>query len=401
MFDFLGAGLISIVAFAAVISFVVVIHELGHYWAGRLFGVHAEAFSVGFGPTLTAWRDKRGTIWRIAAFPIGGYVRFRGDENAASAPDAESLERMRAEAGEEGGTVFHFKPVWQRALIVLAGPFANFVLAVAIFAVFAMARGELVIEPRIGSVVEQSAADQAGFEPGDVITAINGEPVASFTEVTQAVYMQAGREMRVEVRRNGETLTLTPTPRREMRADGLGGERAMGFLGVGLAEDAEISRVRYAPWEAPIYGVERTGELVGTILSYMGRLVTGQASFEHVNGPLGIATTAGQIANNAVSGGEPAPAAPSPGVLDRAEALIAGLLLLAGLLSVAIGLMNLLPIPVLDGGHLVYYAYEAVAGRPPSPALQATGFRIGLALVLGLMLVATWNDVGYLRELFS
>ncbi len=401
MFDFLGAGLISILAFAAVISFVVVIHELGHYWAGRIFGVHAEAFSVGFGPTLTAWRDKRGTIWRIAAFPIGGYVRFRGDENAASAPDAESLARMRVEAGDEADTVFHFKPVWQRALIVLAGPVANFVLAVAIFAVFAMARGELVIEPRIGTVMEGSAADAAGFEPGDVIIAINNEEVASFTDVTEAVYMQAGREMRVEVRREGQTLTLTPTPRREMRADGLGGERAMGFLGVGLAQDAQMSRVRYAPWEAPVYGVKRTGELVGTILDYMGRLITGRASFEHVNGPLGIATTAGQIANNAVSGGEPAPEAAAPGVLDRAEALIAGLLLLAGLLSVAIGLMNLLPIPVLDGGHLVYYAYEAVAGRPPGPALQATGFRIGLALVLGLMLVATWNDVGYLRELFS
>ena len=401
MFDLLGAGLISILAFAAVISFVVVIHELGHYWAGRIFGVHAEAFSVGFGPTLTAWRDKRGTIWRIAAFPIGGYVRFRGDENAASAPDAETLEQMRRDAGAEGDTVFHFKPVWQRALIVLAGPFANFVLAVAIFAVFGMARGELVIEPRIGTVMEESAAAEAGFQPGDVITSINGEGVASFTDVTEAVYMHAGREMRVQVRRDGETLTLTPTPRREMRSDGLGGERAMGFLGVGVARDAEVSRVRYAPWEAPVYGVKRTGELVGTILDYMGRLVTGRASFEHVNGPLGIATTAGQIANNAVSGGEPAPQAAAPGVMDRAEALIAGLLLLAGLLSVAIGLMNLLPIPVLDGGHLVYYAYEAVAGRPPSPALQATGFRIGLALVLGLMLVATWNDVGYLRELFS
>lgn len=403
MLDFLGAGALSVFAFVAVISFVVVFHELGHYWAGRAFGVHAETFSIGFGPTLAAWADRRGTIWRIAAFPLGGYVRFRGDEQAADAPDFETLERLRAEAGPYAETVFHFKPIWQRAVIVAAGPIANFVLAVIVFGALGMIRGEVIVEPRIGAVVAGSAAEAAGFQPQDTVLEVDGAPIASFTDVTEAVFMRAGRTIDIQVLREGRELVLTATPQREVRADGLGGERAMGFLGVQLASDAQISRVRYSLLEAPGYGVRRTVEIAGAILDYLGRLVTGRASFEHINGPLGIATTAGQVANNAVTGAQPGDgeAAIAVSAGERLLSLIIGLFLLGGLLSVAMGLMNLLPIPVLDGGHLVYYAYEAVAQRPPSAQAKAFGFRIGLALVLGIMLLATWNDIGYLRGLFS
>lgn len=390
--------MLSIAAFVAVISFVVVIHELGHYFAGRAFGVHAEAFSIGFGPTLASWRDKRGTLWRIAGLPLGGYVRFLGDANAASAPDIATLERLRAEHAD-ADRVYHFKPVWQRALIVLAGPAANFVLAIVLFAALGMARGEVTIEPRIGSIVEDSPAAEAGFAPGDVLVAIDGQRVQTFTDLTQAVMTRAGTPMRFTVLRDGRELILQATPRREMRPDGLGGTRAFGFLGVGLASDAAVTQRRFNPVEALAHGVARTGNVTATIVDYMGRLVTFQASLEHINGPLGIATTAGQIANTAVS--DPAADAGSYDVGAALVRLATSLILLAGLLSVAVGLMNLLPIPVLDGGHLVYYAYEAVAKHPPSPAVQSLGLKAGLALILGLMVVATWNDLSYLVGLFS
>lgn len=398
MTDILGSGLLSIAAFVAVISFVVVIHELGHYWAGRVFGVHAEAFSIDFGPTLFSWTDKRGTIWRIAGLPLGGYVRFLGDANAASAPDHATLERLRAER-EDADQVYHFKPVWQRAVIVAAGPAANFVLAVVLFAIIGMARGEVILEPRIGQVVAESPAEEAGFEPGDVLLTIDGQRVRTFTDLSQAVMTRAGTPMRFIVDRGGEEVFLMATPRREMRPDGLGGTRAFGFLGVGLAEDAELIQRRFGPVEAVGHGVSRTADVTVTIVDYLGRLVTFRASLEHINGPLGIATTAGQIANTAVAA--PAADPTSHDLASAASRLATSLLLLAALLSVAIGLMNLLPIPVLDGGHLVYYAYEAVAKRPPSPGVQAMGFRAGLVLILGLLVVATWNDLSYLVGLFS
>lgn len=398
MFETASAGLLSLIAFLVVISFVVVIHELGHFWVGRRCGVHAEIFSLGFGPTLVSWHDRQGTQWRIAALPLGGYVRFRGDENAASAPDRDELARLR-ESHEDPETVFHFKPVWQRALIVVAGPVANFILAIVVFAAFGMIRGETSVEPLVGQVVEGSPAEAAGLQTGDLIVALDGQEVGGFMDITRTVFMRAGQELDITVERDGQRLVLQAVPERRIMEDGLGGERARGFLGIGASRQARIEQDRVSLIEAPVYGVERTAETVGTIIDYIGRLVTGRASPEHLNGPIGIATTAGQIANLAVSDNGPAGAA--VGVDERIGRLFLGLLTLSALLSVALGLMNLLPIPVLDGGHLVYYAYEAIVGNPPSPAVQMTGFRVGLALILGMMLVATWNDISYLRDLFS
>lgn len=393
MTDLLGSGLLSVIAFFAVISLVVVIHELGHFAAGRLFGVHVEAFSIGFGPTLASWRDRTGTVWRFAALPLGGYVRFLGDANAASAPDHETLERLREER-EDADKVYHFKPVWQRALIVAAGPAANFVLAVLLFAIVGMVRGDVVIEPRIGVVQADSPAELAGFQPGDLVRSIDGRQIAGFSDISQAVMTRANTSMRFIVERDGQEVIIMATPRREMRPDGLGGTRAFGFLGVGLAEDARQLQQRFGPLEALGHGVARTADVTRTIVDYLFRLVTFRASIEHINGPLGIATTAGQIANIAVAA--PDTDAASYDIAAALTRLMTSLLLLAGLLSVAVGLMNLLPIPVLDGGHLVYYAYEAVAKRPPSPGVQSLGFRAGLALILCLLVVATWNDLSYL-----
>lgn len=396
MLDWLGSGTLSILAFVMVMGFVVIIHELGHYWAGRLCGVHADAFSMGFGPTLVSRTDKLGTVWKVSALPLGGFVQFRGDANAASAPDYETLDRLRAEHPDPD-SVLHFKPVWQRAFIVAAGPLANFLLAMVLFSILGVMNGERVIEPRIGVVEEGSAAAQGGFMPGDLVTGINGSQISNFNSIREYVATRANQPIRFTVERDGSPVELTVTPDRTLRPDGLGGERAVGFMGVGVSQDAQIQVVRPALWEAPIYGVTRTVETTGTIISYLSRLVTGRASTEHINGPVGIATTAGQLANLAVSDGG---ATQPVGLLTRLERLFVVMLALSALLSVGLGLMNLLPIPVLDGGHLVYYAYEAIAKRPPSPSVQEMGFRLGLGLILAMFLVATWNDLSYLRGQF-
>jgi regulator of sigma E protease len=396
MLDWLGSGTLSIFAFILVMGFVVIIHELGHYWAGRMCGVHADAFSMGFGPTLLSRTDKLGTVWKVSALPLGGYVQFRGDANAASAPDYETLDRLRAEHPDPD-SVLHFKPVWQRAFIVAAGPLANFLLAIVLFSVLGVMNGEQVIEPRIGVVEEGSAAAQGGFQSGDLVTEINGSQINNFNSIREYVATRANQPIRFTVERDGAPVELTVTPDRTLRPDGLGGERAVGFMGVGVSQDAQIQVVRPALWEAPVYGVTRTVDTTGMIISYLSRLVTGRASTEHINGPVGIATTAGQLANLAVSDGG---AAQPVGLLTRLERLFVVMLALSALLSVGLGLMNLLPIPVLDGGHLVYYAYEAIAKRPPSPSFQEMGFRLGLGLILAMFLVATWNDLSYLRGQF-
>lgn len=396
MLDWLGSGALSIIAFIMVMGFVVIIHELGHYWAGRICGVHADAFSMGFGPTLISRTDKRGTVWKVSALPLGGFVQFRGDANAASAPDYETLDRLRDEHPDPD-SVLHFKPVWQRAFIVAAGPLANFLLAMVLFSVLGVVQGEYRLEPLVGEVIEDSAAQEAGLQVGDRVVRMDSTPILSFNDMSEYVVTRAGQPIDVTVDRAGEQVSLQVTPQRQMRDDSLGGQRPLGTLGIRSSLEAQRVIYRPALWEAPIYGVTRTVDTTGTIISYLSRLVTGRASTEHINGPVGIATTAGQLANLAVSDGG---ASQPVGLLTRLERLFVVMLALSALLSVGLGLMNLLPIPVLDGGHLVYYAYEAIAKRPPSPSVQEMGFRLGLGLILAMFLVATWNDLSYLRGQF-
>lgn len=396
MMDIIGSGALSFFAFVFVISLVVVIHELGHYGAGRFFGVHAETFSIGFGPTLAAWRARSGTIWRIAALPLGGYVKFRGDLNPASIPDTD-IDRSDPQAD----TIMHLKPVWQRAIIVAAGPIANFVLAALIFTVLGLARGEFTYTAVVTGVIPGAAAEEAGFEIGDQILALDGQPAEDGLDVVAYVATRAGQAIEVEVLREGRVETLTATPRRTLVEDRFGGERPMGRLGIEVSTAGTGEQVCCTLLQAPLYGVGETVETTSMIVSFIGRLVTGNASVELMNGPLGIATIAGQVANVAVEAPETTADQRAPSVMDRLARLILSLLTLAALLSVTLGLMNLLPIPVLDGGHLVYYAYEAVTQRPPSPAVQQAGYGVGLVLIVGMMVVATWNDLSYLRGLFS
>ncbi|SDM68919.1 M50 family metallopeptidase [Maricaulis salignorans] len=382
----IGSGFLTIFSFVFLISIVVVIHELGHYWAGRVCGVHAEAFSMGFGPTLVSWRDKQGTVWRIAAFPLGGYVKFLGDAGAASEPDEAKLAEIRERMGADAEKCYHFKPIWQRAFITAAGPIANFILAITIFASLALSLGVNYLEPVVGGFTEDSTAEQAGFQVGDRITAINAQPVDRFRDITSEVSWRPGERLTFQVERDGESLVLEAAAALTTVADSYGGERQIARLGI--QSTGVALRRTFNPVTAISYGMDQTWTVVSMTGRYVSYVVTGRSPPTMLNGPLGIATTAGQTAISSVEHGD-----------DAAQSvflLLINLVNLAGFLSVGLGLVNLLPIPILDGGHLVYYAYEAVARRPLSMKAQAIGFRVGLALVLGMMLVATWNDLNYL-----
>lgn len=384
MADIIEFGAVTVVSFLLVIGLVIVIHELGHLYAGRMCGVHAEVFSFGFGPVLFQARDRKGTLWRVSALPLGGYVKFLGDANAASAPDQDALDKLRAAIGPDADRCFHFKPVWQRAFITAAGPIANFILALVIFISFAAIIGERGQVPVVASVQADSPAEAAGFEPGDRVLEVGGKPIRFFNEITGAVFYRPGEPVEFLVERDGREIGIEVAAVVRTVEDGFGGERRIAQVGLGSA--GEFVSYRYGPIEAVGVGAARVWDIVAVTGQYVGRIVTFQASPELLNGPLGIITISGQVANASLDQGP--------------IAALANLLQLAGLLSIGLGLVNLLPIPILDGGHLVYYAYEAVARRPMSAKMQEIGFRVGLALVLGMMLVATWNDLNYARGLF-
>ena len=380
-----------IAPFVLVLSLVVTVHELGHFFAARSCGIAVERFSIGFGHPLWSRRDRSGVEWRIGWVPLGGYVMFAGDHNAASVPDAEGLKAMRAEILSRQGPealarCYHFKPVWQRALVAAAGPVANFLLAIVLFSALFMTFGERTLSARIGEVQAGGAAATAGFRPGDRVLEAAGRRIASFQDLSEVVQVRGGVPTEFVVERGGTTLVLKATPEWRKAEDAPGAPR-VGRLG--LRPDGEVLRRTYGPVEAVAKGADRTWSVLTTSVYALGRMVTGQMSAEQLNGPLGIAQMSGQIAK---AGAEAAP--------DLGHKVIyagANLLALAAVLSVGIGFMNLLPIPVLDGGHLLFYAYEAVARRPLTASIQAFGYRVGLALVLALMLFATWNDLQRLR----
>lgn len=383
----LSAGPLMLFSFVFVISLVVVIHELGHYLAGRMCGIHAEVFSLGFGPTLYSRRDSKGTVWRVAALPLGGYVRFMGDAGAASEPDAEKLEEMRKTYGPDAERCYHFKPVGQRAFVTLAGPLANFILAIVLFTGIAVFAGWNRMPPVVGEVQAETPAAAAGFQTGDRILNIQGREIEDFGEIRMEVMWRAGVELDFLVERDGQEIVLRAGAERRRVADGLGGERSVGVLGLGWPRGETIERVEYNLFTGFLRGADQIRDTVSLTGRYVGGILTGQASPELLSGPLGIANMAGRVGQISVEAGDTAG--------ESALNLLVNLLNLAAFVSIGLGLVNLLPIPILDGGHLVYYAYEAVARRPLSMKAQAMGFRVGLALVLGMMLLATWNDINY------
>ncbi|GIL00738.1 MAG: zinc metalloprotease [Alphaproteobacteria bacterium] len=365
-----GAGLLGYaVPFLIVLTIVVFFHELGHFLVARWYNVRVDAFSVGFGPELWGRTDAKGTRWKVSAIPLGGYVKFFGDDSVASTPD---FERAATMSEAERKVSFTHKPVGQRAAIVAAGPLANFILAVVIFSVSFMTLGRVVTEPLVTGVQPGSPAEQAGFMSGDIVRRVDGTRIESFTDIPRLVAPNPGREMTFVVERDGGEVGLTVTPKLEARTDRFGNTQEIGFIGlVNDSGAANMRIVRSGPVEAVTMAFGETWFIITHTLGYVGDILIGERSADQLGGPLRIAKVSGDVATLGVG----------------------ALLNLAALLSVSIGLLNLFPIPMLDGGHLVYYAIEAVRGRPLSERMQEMGFRLGLAIVLMLMVVATWNDV--------
>ena len=331
-----------------------------------------KAFSIGFGPELVGFNDRHGTRWKVSAIPLGGYVKFFGDDSEASTPSADALQTMTA---DERKVSFHHKKVGPRAAIVAAGPIANFLLAIVIFAALFTFFGKPSQTARVDSIQENSAAATAGFKPGDVVTAINGDAIESFTDMQRIVSTKAGVPLVFTIKRGDEVVKLNGTPQLREIKDTFGNVHRVGILGITRATGPGDTITKPVnPATAVWLGVKETWFVVDRTFSYIGGIFTGRENADQVGGPIRIAQISGQVATIGLS----------------------ALIHLAAVLSVSIGLLNLFPVPLLDGGHLLFYAIEAVRGKPLSERSQELGFRVGLALVLMLMLFATYNDILHL-----
>lgn len=355
---------LTLIAFVLVIGPLVFVHEMGHYLAARWFGVKSEAFSIGFGREIAGWTDKRGTRWKIGWLPLGGYVRFAGDMNAVSQPSAEWL----ALPAEERNKTFQAKPVWQRAIIVAAGPIVNFLIAMLILGGFAMAFGDTRTPPVIGSVVAGSAAERAGLQAGDRITRLGDHDIQIFEDLLSYTRINPGVATQVSVTRGGEQLTRPVTIGVERQTDRFGNSYRIGMLGIARGERVAVA---VSLFEAPIVAVRRTGEIVSMMVETIGQIISGRRSVKELGGPLSIAKVSGEQ------------------ITLGPEAFV----FLIALVSINLGFINLLPVPMLDGGHLLFYAIEAVRRRPVGPQAQEWAFRGGLAAILALMLLVTFNDL--------
>ena len=363
-----------LVPFLFVLSLVVFCHELGHFIVARWCGVRVLAFSIGFGPELLGFDDRHGTRWKIALIPLGGYVKFFGDESAASTPDRAGLTAM--DAGERQQS-FMFQPVAKRAAIVVAGPAANFVLAIVIFAGIFMLYGMQTMSARVDEVQSGSPAAAAGFEAGDMVLAINGQKIDNFAEMQRIVADSAGEPLKITVDRKGAQIVLTATPVLHEEKDIFGNTQRIGLLGI--RRSPTPSDIKYQPVSPPravLLGAQETWFVVDKTLTYIGRVVIGRETASQLGGPIRIAQMSGEVASIS----------------------FVALIHLAAVLSVSIGLLNLFPIPLLDGGHLLFYSIEAARGRPLSERAQEVGFRIGFAVVIMLMIFATFNDIVHLTS---
>jgi len=368
-----GGGVVGyLIPFLFVLCLVVFFHELGHFLVGRWCGVRILVFSIGFGPELVGFDDRYGTRWKIAAIPLGGYVKFFGDDGVASTPD---LPRMAGMDEAEKAQSFMGQSVAKRAAIVAAGPMANFLLAIVIFASIFALYGKQSMSARVDTVQADSAAAAAGFQSGDLVLAINGKTIADFAEMQRVVSESAGESLKITVDRKGAQLVLGATPALKEIKDNFGNVHRIGILGITrsmAAEDLKFQPV--SPPQAVVLGVQETWFVIDRTLSYIGGVVMGREAADQLGGPIRIAQMSGQVATIG----------------------FVALIHLAAVLSVSIGLINLFPIPLLDGGHLLFYLIETARGRPLSERAQELGFRIGLAIVLMLMIFATFNDIVHL-----
>ncbi len=362
-----GAYLNYAVPFLGILTVVVFFHEMGHYLVARRNGVRIEVFSICFGPTLFSWKDRAGTRWKIGLLPFGGYVKMFGDSNVTSTPDGKS----RPLTLEEQKVSFLHKRLGQRVAIILAGPLANFLLAIVLFAGLFSTVGQPFSAPVVGEVEEGSAAAAGGLQPGDRILSMNGRGIERFEDIQRIVQLGLGEPLTIVVERATAEVTLFATPKVIERTDRFGNKYTVGQLGI---RSSGRDYVRHDPFTAVWRAAETTFNFTAMTLKAVGQMITGTRTTKELRGPLGIAQLSGQVA----------------------EGGIGSIVFFIGWLSVILGLVNLFPIPILDGGHLLFYAIEAVRGKPLGERAQEYGFRIGLALVLVLMLFATWNDLVHL-----
>jgi regulator of sigma E protease len=372
-FNTLGHGFVGyLIPFLFVLTIVVFFHELGHFVVARWAGVNVLTFSLGFGPELVGFNDRHGTRWKISAVPLGGYVKFFGDDSEASTPSSDALANMTEEEREGS---FHHKKVGRRAAIVAAGPIANFILAIVIFAGLFTFLGKPSTSARVDKVEAGSAAAAAGFQIGDIVTTIDGTAIDSFSDMQRIVGTSAGEKLTFTVKRGNSTVQLQGTPELREVKDPFGNAHKLGVLGITRSMlPGDVTTERVDPATAVWLGVKETWFVIDRTLAYIGGVFTGREAADQVGGPLRIAQISGQVATIG----------------------LAALVHLAAVLSISIGLLNLFPVPLLDGGHLLFYAVEAVRGRPLSDRAQEMGFRIGLGLVLMLMVFATYNDILHL-----
>jgi len=368
MATFTGGAGYFIFWFLVVLTVLVFVHELGHYLVARWNGVRVEVFSIGFGPELFGWNNRAGTRWKISAIPLGGYVKMFGDADPASMPAADLPEMTAAERD----VAFHHKRLPQRAAIVAAGPVANFIFAIVALAGLFMTVGQPFTPPQIGSVQQGSAAEAAGMQAGDRIVSLDGQRIERFEDVQRIVRLDPGQPLAVVIHRGDQNISLSVTPKLSEVTDRFGNKHQYGLLGI---VGQGVQYVRYNPFQALVRANTETVDIVGGTLQAVWQMIIGARSTDELGGPLRIAQMSGEVAQYGWSAIVP----------------------FMAVLSINLGLINLFPIPVLDGGHLLFYAAEALRGRPLGQRAQEYGFRFGLALVLTLMVFATWNDLVHLR----
>ena len=363
-----------IVPFLFVLTILVFVHELGHYWVARRVGVRIEVFSVGFGRELFGWTDSKGTRWKISLIPLGGYVKMFGEDT--STVDEKGDERLLTEAERE--VSFAHKSVGRRAAIVAAGPAANFVLAIVLFAILFGAVGSPRLLPFVATVQQGTAAEEAGFLPGDRVLSVDGEPIEWFDDLRRVIAENPGQRVEIAVRRDGEEIFLAATPRASEEPGPDGIVRRIGKLGV-AADASKVERVRYGPGQAVWRAAEATVSMSVRILDYLGQVIVGDMPASEMGGPIRIAQMSGEVAQG--------------GFIN--------LLNFMAVLSINLGLINLFPVPMLDGGHLVFFMAEALRGKPLTQRFQEYGFRFGLILVFLLMIFVTWNDLVHHLKVFE
>jgi regulator of sigma E protease len=383
--------LTSAIPFILVLSLVVFVHEFGHFQVGRWCKIAIDTFSIGFGKTVLSWRDKHGVVWRVGRWPLGGYVKFQDDADPMSTGPASSYDTDAARAEARAKGLFHAQPVGARALTTAAGPLTNFIFSIIVFAFLALLLGRDItpvaeLSPRIDGISSAGPAAKAGLKSGDEIVAIDGRPIGSFGAMQDYVRANPGKTLAFDVRRDGAVTPIPVTVGERTDIDKTGVETATGFLGVERRTLPQERRVeRFGPIESIGVGAAQVWDIIASTGAYIGNVFSGRASAEHIAGPAGIFDTSGKVARNAIAG--------DATFGEKAAGLALSLLAFAATLSVAVGIVNLLPVPILDGGHLVFYAIEAIRGKPLSPRAQEIGFQAGFAMIVSLFLFATWNDL--------